>query len=95
MFDLRILKLLNADRGSHRLAPNVRIVLKTLTFFNFCVVLKLSQIISYLCIFSFGLQLVSCDSARELADVDGDRDLDVQQRPPQLHHVPPHQPNKD
>ena len=41
------------------------------------------------------MQLFSGDPARELADVDGDRDVDVQQRPPELHHVPPHKPNQD
>ena len=40
------------------------------------------------------MQLVPGDPAREPADLDGDRDLDLQQRPPQPHHVPPHQPHE-
>jgi len=41
------------------------------------------------------LQLVLGDPARELADVDGDRDVDVQQRSQELDHVPAHQPDQD
>ena len=41
------------------------------------------------------MQLVLGDPAREPADVDGDRDVDVQQRSPELHHVPAHKPDED
>ena len=44
---------------------------------------------------SLGLQLVPGNPTREPADVDGDCDVDVQQRPPELHHVPAHQPDED
>ena len=44
--------------------------------------------------FSTVVQLVPGDPAGEPADVDGDRDVDVQQRPAQPHHVPPHQPHQ-
>ena len=44
---------------------------------------------------SVGVQLVLGDPAREPADVDGDRDVDVQQRSPELHHVPADKPDED
>ena len=39
------------------------------------------------------MQLVPGDSAGEPADVDGDRDVDLLERPPEPDHVPPDQPH--